>query len=87
MSDYYLEDGSYLRLKTIHLGYNIPKEICSTLKIANTRIFVSGENIFTFTKFSGIDPEIASSNIYTMGMSSFEYPQPKTFRFGLKVGF
>jgi len=87
MSDYYLEDGSYLRLKTIQLGYNIPKEICSTLKIANARIFVSGENILTFTKFSGIDPEIASSNINTMGMSSFEYPQPKTFRFGLKVGF
>jgi TonB-linked SusC/RagA family outer membrane protein len=87
MSNYYLEDGSYLKLKTIQLGYNLPKNICSMLKIANAKFFVSGENALLFTKFPGIDPEIASSNINSMGMSSFQYPAPKTFRVGIKVGF
>ena len=87
MSNYYLEDGSYLRLKTIQLGYNLSKSICSKLKINDLKIYVSSENLLTVTKFTGIDPEIASTSINTMGLSSFQYPQPKTFRIGIKVGF
>ncbi len=87
MSDYYLENGSYLRLKNIQLGYNIPREICFKLKISDIKLYVSGDNILTFTKFSGIDPEIASTNISSMGLSSFQYPQPKTYRIGIKIGF
>ena len=87
MSDYYLEDGSYIRMKTVQIGYNLPKSITSTLKIASIKIYVSGENLLTFTKYAGIDPELASSTLSNMGISMFNYPQPKTIVAGIKISF
>ena len=87
MSDFYLEDGSYLRLKHIQLAYNLPKAICEKLKIGNAKVYVNGENLFTFTKYSGLDPELANSSIWSMGISQFGYPQPKTLTAGIKLGF
>ncbi|HEV8082156.1 MAG TPA: TonB-dependent receptor [Chitinophagaceae bacterium] len=87
MSDYYLEDGSYIRLKTMQIGYRLPSKIISQLKLSSCKIYCSADNLLTFTKYPGIDPELASTDIQNMGFSSFEYPQPHTVRVGIKVGF
>ncbi len=87
MSDYYLEDGSYMRLKILQLGYHIPSQFCSLLKVSSIKLYASAENLLTITKFSGIDPELPSTDIQNMGFSSFEYAQPRTVRVGIRVGF
>jgi hypothetical protein len=57
-STYYIEDGSYIRLKNVQLGYSIPKKILDPIKIKTARIYISGENLFTLSNFSGLDPDI-----------------------------
>jgi len=57
-SDYFIEKGSYLRLKNIQFGYNLPKKVCDRVRITNGRIWVGGTNLLTFTKYRGIDPEV-----------------------------
>jgi TonB-linked SusC/RagA family outer membrane protein len=82
-SSRYLEDGSYLRLRNVTLGYQLPQNFLTKLKIRTARIFVSGDNLVTFTKFSGVDPEVDLSS----GMSSFKYPISRKLLFGINVGF
>ncbi|MDP9080843.1 MAG: TonB-dependent receptor [Bacteroidota bacterium] len=79
----YLENGSYLRLRNATLGYQLPADFTSSLKIRSARIFISGDNLVTFTKFSGVDPEVALSS----GTSSFKYPISRKLLFGINVGF
>jgi len=89
-SDFYLEDGSYLRLKNIQLGYNFPKEMCQKIKFESVRLYGSVSNLLTFTKYKGLDPEIGrtsgqeSNNLY-IGIDQGSYPQARTFTFGLVV--
>ncbi|RNL51307.1 SusC/RagA family TonB-linked outer membrane protein [Pedobacter jejuensis] len=78
----YLEDGSYIRLRNITLGYQIPTNWLSKIKISSVRIFVSGDNLWTGTKFSGLDPEVDLGS----GISSFKYPLSKKVLFGLNIG-
>lgn len=85
-SSRYLENGSYLRLRNVTLGYQLPQTWLNSLKIRSARIFVSGDNLFTITKFTGTDPEVnlSDSNI---GTSSFKYPISRKILFGVNVGF
>ncbi len=78
-SDFHLQDGDYLRMKLVQIGYSIPNRIVSKVGIQKTRLYVSGENLFTFTKYTGFDPEIAS------GIDRGFYPQPKSFMFGVNL--
>lgn len=82
-SAYYVEDLSYLRLKNLEVGYTVPLHIMKKIKLSGARIFVSGQNLFTLTKFKGFDPE-------TAGLEStklYDYPLLKTFTTGLNVTF
>lgn len=79
-SNRFLEDGSYLRLKNAQIGYNIPKSVLSNAKIESCRIYISGSNILTFTKYSGYDPEASFS-----GVDRGNYPQPVTWLLGVKM--
>ncbi|SER98996.1 SusC/RagA family TonB-linked outer membrane protein [Pedobacter rhizosphaerae] len=81
-SSRYLEDGSYIRLRNITLGYQIPASWLSKIKISSARIFVSGDNLWTATRFTGVDPEVDLSS----GISSFKYPISKKVLFGINVG-
>lgn len=90
----YLENGSYLRLRNVTLGYQLPKDWISSLKIRSARIFVSGDNLVTFTKFTGVDPEVdlspppnGAGNRVAGGSSSFKYPISRKLLFGINVGF
>jgi TonB-linked SusC/RagA family outer membrane protein len=79
-SDRFLEDGSYVRLKNAQIGYNLPKSVLSNAKIESCRIYVSGSNLLTLTKYSGYDPEASYS-----GVDRGNYPQPVTWLVGVKM--
>ena len=89
----FLHDASYMRLKNLTLGYNFKKEWMEKIKIQSARIYVSGTNLLTFTKFPGVDPEIArdfdNNNDRNMSpnISWLTPPQARTFNFGVSVNF
>lgn len=84
----YLEDGSYLRLKTITLGYNLPASIVSAARISSARIYVSGQNVLTFTKYKGLDPEVStfSGTNTSLGTDFLTFPQARTIQVGVNIG-
>ncbi|RAJ37168.1 SusC/RagA family TonB-linked outer membrane protein [Pedobacter cryoconitis] len=94
-SSRFLEDGSYLRLRNVTVGYNFSDAITKRLKLSNLRIYVSADNLLTFTKFSGMDPEVANldpasydnPNPNTVGTSGKKYPISKKILFGVNIGF
>jgi TonB-dependent starch-binding outer membrane protein SusC len=79
-SNRFLEDGSYLRLKNAQIGYNLPKKLLAPAKIQSCRLYVSGTNLLTFTKYVGYDPEASYS-----GVDRGNYPQAITLLFGVKM--
>ena len=92
----FIENGSFLRIKSMTLGYNFPRSVLDKLKLSNLMIYVTAENLFTFTKYSGFDPDVnafaASNQDNTSkntapGVDYGTYPQSKDFLFGLKVTF
>ncbi|MBG6234942.1 TonB-linked SusC/RagA family outer membrane protein [Pedobacter sp. CAN_A7] len=85
-SSRYLEDASYIRLKNINFGYNIPKNIVNKMKLSNAKIYVSGQNLLTFTKYTGFDPEVSSEfTVSNTGVDQGAIPQFKTIMFGVNV--
>ncbi|MDO5035377.1 MAG: TonB-dependent receptor [Porphyromonas sp.] len=86
VSDLYVCDGSYLRLKNIQLGYTLPKEITEKALINRLRMYVMAENLFTWTKYWGFDPEISSGGT-SLGIDRGIYPQARTFTVGLNLTF
>ncbi len=85
-STFFVENGSYLRCKLLQIGYTIPKE---WIKAVAIRLSVSAENLFTITKYSGMDPESASigNSVTEAGIDYKGYPNPRTFLFGLNINF
>lgn len=90
-SSRYLEDGSYLRIRNVTLGYDVPKNFITRFRINSLRVFVSADNLLTITKFSGLDPEVSSfgnTNYYEIpGVSDFKYPINKQYLFGIQAQF
>ncbi len=81
-SDFYIEDGSYLRLKQIQLGYAFRHALSKKMHLEKFRIYLSARNLFTYTNYSGYDPEVGG-----WGIDSGIYPQPRTFYAGVDIGF
>lgn len=85
-SSYGVEDGSYLRLKNMTLGYNVPKKIADKIFMQNVRVSFSGQNLWTWTNYSGMDPEVSTrNNALTPGFDFSAYPRAKTFSIGLNM--
>ena len=84
VSDFYLEDGSYVRLKLITLGYSLPSQTVSKIGASKVRVYVTTENLLTLTKYTGFDPEIGGS---ISGIDRGFYPQSKGFLFGANIQF
>jgi hypothetical protein len=82
---YFIEDGSYFRLKNLTVGYTIPESIMSKVKIKSLRIYVQAVNLFTLTKYSGLDPELGGDD-RSFGIDYGNYPTVKQFNFGLNLG-
>ncbi len=88
LSDRTLEDGSYLRLKTIALGYTLPKKWMKVKSLKNLRVSCSAQNLLTFTKYTGLDPEISvRHSVLMQGFDYGGYPQFRTVSFGLNASF
>ena len=92
ISSYYVEDGSYIRLKVLSLGYNFPKTILSRFSGQTLRVYVSAQNLVTLTKYSGYDPEVGTSGTgdnrgVGIGVDRGIYPQSRVFLAGLNIGF
>jgi TonB-dependent starch-binding outer membrane protein SusC len=88
-SDWAVEDGSFLRLNTLSLGYNIPSEIVKKVSIQNLRIYASAYNVFLLTKYSGFDPEVSSrrNTVLTPGLDYSAYPKSRQLIFGINLTF
>lgn len=89
ISDRYIEDGSYLRIKNISLGYTFKSSLIKHLRLESLRVYCNIQNLHTFTKYKGYDPEVgastAANNVY--GLDNGRYPSPTTYSFGLNVSF
>jgi len=86
-SDLYIKDGSYLRLKTLQLGYTLPAYLTKKASIQKLRIYISGENLLTFTDYDGFDPEVASGEYTTIGIDRGIYPQSRIISLGANITF
>lgn len=85
-SDLYVKDGSYMRLKNLQIGYVLPQSLTKKMLINSLRLFVSAENLLTFTKYEGFDPEISSGGT-SLGVDRGVYPQARVFTMGLNLNF
>ena len=88
-SSWYIEDGSFLRIKNLQIGYNLNKWFCKKLGISECRIYLGGQNLYTFTRYSGLDPELAdlTGSPLNSGIDFAKYPQPRTVLTGLSIKF
>jgi hypothetical protein len=82
-----LEDGSYLRLKSVSLGYHLPSNIANKLMLQNLRVYCSGTNLWTYTKYSGADPEVSTldGSVSAQGIDFFTLPQVRTISVGINA--
>lgn len=90
ISDRYIEDGSYLRLRNVQIGYTLPVSLTQKLYMSKVRIYLTGQNLLTFTKYSGADPEIGQideDNTLSRGVDIGTYPQARTITGGISITF
>ncbi|HOY50644.1 MAG TPA: TonB-dependent receptor, partial [Prolixibacteraceae bacterium] len=80
----FLEDGSFFRLKNLRLGYTVPASLLSKAQIKGLRLYVQGTNLFTLTKYTGLDPELNSSGS-GMGLDQGAWPTARQFMFGINL--
>ena len=83
-SSWYVEDGSFFRVKNIELGYSVPKTLINKIGLEKLRVYVSGQNIFTFTKYTGFDPEFGIGGAMSAGVDGGTYPQSRIFLMGVQ---
>ncbi|MFW6371319.1 MAG: SusC/RagA family TonB-linked outer membrane protein, partial [Bacteroidota bacterium] len=86
VSDFFVHDGSFVRMRNITLGYTLPTNVTSYLNIRNLRLYVSAENLVTFTSYKGYDPEIGG-DVFNNGIDHGIYPQPRTILGGVNITF
>jgi hypothetical protein len=86
-SDFYVENGSYIRLKSIQLGYTLPKNITSKLGSSSVRIYIAANNLLTLSKYFGYDPDLGSGNALGAGVDNGNYPQARVFMTGFNIKF
>ena len=89
MSDRFLESASYLRLQNVRVGYNLPLRWAKYIKMNHLKLFLSGQNLYVFTKYSGLDPEVGSlnQNPTLQNVDYGRYPIPRVVTFGVNAEF
>jgi TonB-dependent starch-binding outer membrane protein SusC len=89
VSSRFIEDGSYMRVKNLTLGYTFPKELTEKLRISSLRVYFTSQNLLTFTYYTGLDPEVnyAGNDNTVIGTDFFTYPQARSFNFGINLKF
>ena len=93
ISTYFIEDGSYMRIKNVQLTYTVPASVLKKIKLSSMQIYVQGQNLLTLTKYKGLDPDInirnsgADNQDTHMGIDEGAFPVAKSYNIGLRVGF
>ncbi len=87
VSDRFIEDGSYLRIKSLQVGYTLPDAVLERVGISKFRVYASANNLFTFTSYSGLDPEIGTRGTLEIGIDRGFYPSPRIYNLGINVTF
>lgn len=86
-SDRWIENGSFFRVRSLELGYTIPASLLERVNMTSARIYVSGQNLFTFTKYSGLDPDVVGANVnLEPGVDNGNYPSSRIISVGLNIG-
>jgi hypothetical protein len=83
----FLENGAYLRLKLVQLGYTLPVKVLQKIKVNRLRVYLSAQNLITITKYSGLDPEVGNFSVLDTGVDRMLYPQNKRLLAGLQLTF
>jgi TonB-linked SusC/RagA family outer membrane protein len=86
-SDRWLEDGSYVRLRNLEIGYNFLPEMMQRWNVQNARVFISGQNLLTFTKYSGLDPDVTGNGILERGFDNGNWPASRIYSIGFQLEF
>ena len=86
-NSFYVEDGSYFRLKNLQVGYTLPDAISERANIQSVRIYIQGSNLLTITNYSGYDPEVISYDNLSLGVDRQIYPLSKGITFGTNIRF
>src|SRR5690606_29399798 len=89
MSDRWIEDGSYLRIQNINLAYTLPQSLTQKIKVERFRVYVVAQNVYTFTGYSGYDPEIGAFNqdAQRQNIDMGRYPAPRVYTLGVDIDF
>jgi len=83
----WLENGSYLRIRNIELGYSFPKRVLGNSGISNARVYISGQNLLTFTGYKGLDPDVVGSGIQQRGFDTGNWPPSRVLSAGVQFDF
>ncbi|MGF7215285.1 TonB-linked SusC/RagA family outer membrane protein [Spirosoma lacussanchae] len=86
-TDRWLEDASYVRMRNVEVGYTLPKALLNQLRIRSARVFISGQNLFTVTSYSGLDPDVTGSGIQERGVDNGHWPSPRVISAGINCDF
>jgi TonB-dependent starch-binding outer membrane protein SusC len=86
-TDRWLESGSYLRVRNLEVGYAVPKNILSKVGFANARVYISGQNLLTITKYKGLDPDVQGTGIISRGFDAGNWPSSRIISFGIQADF
>ncbi len=86
-SDRWLEDGSYVRLRNIQLGYSFSEDVLKKVKMTGLRVYATGQNLFTITKYSGLDPDVQGNGILERGVDNGNWPASRIIAFGVNLEF
>ena len=87
VNSYYIEDGDYFRLRNLMIGYTLPASLTSKVKIAKARIYIQGTNLFTLTNYSGLNPDVISTDDRAASVDVGTYPIVKQFFIGANISF
>jgi TonB-dependent starch-binding outer membrane protein SusC len=87
VSDFFIEDGSFIRLKDINLGYTLPNAWLKKMKVSNFKVYVNLQNMATWTKYTGLNPEVNTGSLSTRGLDNGSYPLFRNYRFGVNAMF
>lgn len=86
-SDYYVEDGSFVRLRNLQFGYTVPSSVLRKIHVESLRVYVAANNLITLTRYMGFDPDLGASNVLSAGVDYGMYPQARSIMSGLQIKF
>jgi hypothetical protein len=86
-TDWFIENGDFIRLKTLQVGYELPKQLINTIGINRIRFYISADNLLTLTKYKGLDPDFKGTDVFGLGNDPASYPSVRTISGGIQLSF